>query len=95
MPANGSNVLYAAFKAKDARFDGRFFIGVSSAGIYCRPICRVKMPKAENCSFYVSSASAESAGFRPCLKCRPELAPGNSLMDSVHMAILQRKCLRK
>ena len=74
---------YAALKAHDTRFDGRFFIGVSSTGIYCRPICRVKIPKAENCSFYVSAAAAESAGFRPCLKCRPELAPGNSLMDSV------------
>ncbi|MDR3176203.1 MAG: helix-turn-helix domain-containing protein [Desulfovibrio sp.] len=74
---------YAALKAHDTRFDGRFFVGVSSTGIYCRPICRVKIPKAENCSYYVSAASAESAGFRPCLKCRPELAPGNSLMDSV------------
>ncbi|MDR2054875.1 MAG: helix-turn-helix domain-containing protein, partial [Desulfovibrio sp.] len=83
MPANDNNGLYAAFKAKDARFDGRFFVGVSSTGIYCRPICRAKMPRAENCSFHVSAASAESAGFRPCLKCRPELAPGNSLMDSV------------
>jgi AraC family transcriptional regulator of adaptative response / DNA-3-methyladenine glycosylase II len=75
-------ICYAAFKAHDSRFDGRFFVGVSSTGVYCRPICRVKIPKAENCSFYVSAAAAESAGFRPCLKCRPELAPGNSPMDS-------------
>jgi AraC family transcriptional regulator of adaptative response / DNA-3-methyladenine glycosylase II len=76
------HACYAALKARDTRFDGRFFIGVSSTGIYCRPICRVKIPRAENCSFYVSAAAAESAGFRPCLKCRPELAPGNSPMDS-------------
>lgn len=73
---------YAALKAHDTRFDGRFFVGVSSTGIYCRPICRVKRPREENCSFYVSAAAAESAGFRPCLKCRPELAPGQSSMDA-------------
>lgn len=73
---------YAAIKSHDTRFDGRFFVGVSSTGIYCRPICRVKTPKAENCTFYPSAAAAEAAGFRPCLKCRPELAPGNSAMDA-------------
>lgn len=67
---------YQAMKAHDARFDGRFFVGVSSTRIYCRPICRVKLPLFENCSFYVSAAAAEAAGYRPCLKCRPELAPG-------------------
>jgi len=70
------NELYDAFKAKDARFDGRFFVGVSSTGIYCRPTCRAKLPMAKNCSYYSSAAAAESAGFRPCLICRPELAPG-------------------
>ncbi len=73
---------YAAFSAHDTRFDGRVFVCVSSTGIYCRPTCRVKMPKIENCSFHSSAASAEAAGFRPCLKCRPELAPGNSLTDA-------------
>jgi AraC family transcriptional regulator, regulatory protein of adaptative response / DNA-3-methyladenine glycosylase II len=67
---------YQAMKAHDARFDGRFFVGVSSTKIYCRPICRVKLPLFKNCSFHPSAAAAESAGFRPCLKCRPELAPG-------------------
>ncbi|MCM8580758.1 AlkA N-terminal domain-containing protein [Accumulibacter sp.] len=67
---------YQAMKAHDIRFDGRFFVGVSSTRIYCRPICRVKLPRFENCSFYVSAAAAEAAGYRPCLKCRPELAPG-------------------
>lgn len=74
--------LYAAFKAKDARFDGRFFVGVSSTGIYCRPVCRAKRPKAENCTFFSSAAEAEQAGYRPCLLCRPELAPGTSLTDA-------------
>lgn len=73
---------YAAFKAKDARFDGRVFMGVSSTGIYCRPVCRAKLPKAENCTFYATAAAAEQAGFRPCLICRPELAPGNAPVDA-------------
>jgi AraC family transcriptional regulator of adaptative response / DNA-3-methyladenine glycosylase II len=74
--------LYAAFKAKDARFDGRFFVGISSTGIYCRPVCRAKQPKAENCTFYSTAAEAERAGYRPCLLCRPELAPGFSITDA-------------
>lgn len=74
--------LYAAFMAKDARFDGRFFVGISSTGIYCRPVCRAKRPKAENCAFYATAAQAEQAGYRPCLLCRPELAPGHSAADA-------------
>lgn len=70
------NACYQAMKAHDTRFDGRFFVGVSSTHIYCRPICRVRMPLQKNCGFYPSAAAAEAAGFRPCLKCRPELAPG-------------------
>ncbi|UUZ74090.1 helix-turn-helix domain-containing protein [Polaromonas sp. P1(28)-8] len=62
-------------KARDARFDGSFFTGVTSTGIYCRPVCSVKTPKRENCRFFSHAAQAESAGFRPCLRCRPELAP--------------------
>lgn len=73
--------LYAAFMAKDTRFDGRFFVGISSTGIYCRPICRARKPKAENCTFYSTAAEAEQAGYRPCLLCRPELAPGTSIAD--------------
>ena len=73
---------YAAFKVKDPRFDGRFFVGVSSTGIYCRPICKAKLPKPKNCAFYTSAAAAEQAGFRPCLLCRPELAPGNAPVDA-------------
>jgi AraC family transcriptional regulator, regulatory protein of adaptative response / DNA-3-methyladenine glycosylase II len=69
------NACYLALKSRDARFDGQFFTAVTSTGIYCRPVCRVKAPKRENCRFYVHAAQAESAGFRPCLRCRPELAP--------------------
>ena len=71
-----STACYQAMKAHDTRFDGRFFVGVSSTRIYCRPICRVRMPQQKNCSFHPSAAAAEAAGFRPCLRCRPELAPG-------------------
>jgi len=73
---------YAAFIAHDARFDGRVFVGVTSTGIYCRPVCRVRTPKRSNCRFFGHAAAAEQAGFRPCLRCRPELAPGLSLVDS-------------
>src|SRR5688572_15851772 len=66
---------YRALQPRDARFDGRFFIGVTSTGIYCRPVCKVRMPRRENCRFFGHAAQAESAGFRPCLRCRPELAP--------------------
>lgn len=74
-------VCYAAFVARDRRFDGWFFMGVSSTGIYCRPVCPVRAPHAKNCSFFSNAAAAEHAGFRPCLRCRPELAPGNGLLD--------------
>jgi len=66
---------YLALQARDARFDGSFFTGVTSTGIYCRPVCRVRTPRRENCRFFDHAAQAESAGFRPCLRCRPELAP--------------------
>ncbi|MDR1359313.1 MAG: DNA-3-methyladenine glycosylase 2 [Coriobacteriales bacterium] len=82
MTESEHQIWYAALKAKDARFDGRFFVGVSSTGIYCRPVCRAKLPREENCSFYATAAEAEQAGFRPCLLCRPELAPGLSITDA-------------
>ncbi|MGH7025537.1 MAG: AlkA N-terminal domain-containing protein [Caulobacteraceae bacterium] len=65
-----------AILARDARFDGRFFTGVLTTGIYCRPVCPARPPKAENCRYYPSAAAAQAAGFRPCLRCRPETAPG-------------------
>ena len=73
---------YRVLQTRDARFDGRLFVGVTSTGIYCRPVCRVRAPKRENCRFFGNAASAEQQGFRPCLRCRPEQAPGLSLMDS-------------
>ncbi len=75
---------YAALLARDARFDGQFFVGVTSTHIYCRPVCRVRVPMRKNCRFYGNAAQAEADGFRPCLRCRPELAPGLSLIDSPH-----------
>ena len=73
---------YQAVKTHDPRFDGRFFTGVTSTRIYCRPVCPAKVPKRENCRFFPSAAAAESEGFRPCLRCRPELAPGNASIDA-------------
>jgi AraC family transcriptional regulator, regulatory protein of adaptative response / DNA-3-methyladenine glycosylase II len=73
---------YRALAARDARFDGHLFVGVTSTGIYCRPVCRVRLPKAANCLFFPHAAGAEKAGFRPCLRCRPEQAPGWSLTDA-------------
>jgi AraC family transcriptional regulator of adaptative response / DNA-3-methyladenine glycosylase II len=69
------NACYLALLARDARFDGRFFIAVTSTGIYCRPICPARPPKRENCLFLPSAAAAQAAGFRACLRCRPEAAP--------------------
>ncbi len=68
---------YQALKTRDARFDGSFFTGVSSTGIFCRPICPAITPKPENCTFFSSAAAALHAGFRPCLRCRPEAAPAS------------------
>jgi AraC family transcriptional regulator of adaptative response / DNA-3-methyladenine glycosylase II len=77
------DACWRALCSKDARFDGRFFVGVSSTGIYCRPICPARAVRREHCSFHPSAAAAEAAGYRPCLRCRPELAPGNASVDSV------------
>jgi AraC family transcriptional regulator, regulatory protein of adaptative response / DNA-3-methyladenine glycosylase II len=66
---------YRAISTRDGRFDGRLFVGVKTTGIYCRPICPARTPKFENVSFYPSAAAAQQAGFRPCLRCRPETSP--------------------
>jgi AraC family transcriptional regulator of adaptative response / DNA-3-methyladenine glycosylase II len=66
---------YRALECRDARFDGLIFVGVKSTGIYCRPVCPARTPKFQNCNFYSSAASAQDAGYRPCLRCRPETAP--------------------
>jgi len=68
-------VCYRALQSRDSRFDGLIFTAVTSTGIYCRPICPARTPKLENCRFYGSAAAAQEAGFRPCLRCRPESAP--------------------
>ena len=68
---------YQALRARDARFDGRFFVGVKTTGIYCRPVCPARTPRADSCVFVTTAAAAERAGFRPCLRCRPELAPAH------------------
>lgn len=69
------SVSYRALQSRDARFDGLIYVGVISTGVYCRPICPARTPKSENCHFYSSAAAAQAAGFRPCLRCRPETAP--------------------
>src|ERR1700751_3011792 len=66
---------YRALLARDVRYDGRFFTCVKTTGIYCRPICPARPPKFENCRFVATAAAAQEAGFRPCLRCRPESSP--------------------
>ncbi|PXX45097.1 DNA-3-methyladenine glycosylase II [Undibacterium pigrum] len=80
---------YRALAAKDSRFDGVFFTGVKTTGVYCRPVCGVKTPRESSCEFYSSAAAAEAAGFRPCLRCRPELAP-YAIQQNLAHAIWQR-----
>lgn len=73
---------YEVVKARDARFDGVFYVGVSTTGVYCRPVCRVRTPGRDRCSYFENAAAAEAAGYRPCLRCRPELAPGGAPVDA-------------
>src|SRR3978361_831996 len=69
-------VCYGVLRTRDARFDGRFFTAVVSTGIYCRPVCPARTPKIDNCLFLPSAGAAHQMGFRPCLPCGPEVAPG-------------------
>jgi len=80
-------VFERARLSRDARFDGRFFIGVKTTGIYCRPICPANSPKSENVSFYSTAAAAGEAGFRPCLRCRPECAPGTPAWEGTSTTV--------
>ena len=73
---------------KDAAWDGLFFTGVTSTGIYCRPVCRVKLPRANHCRFFETAALAESQGFRPCLRCRPELAPARRFWSTTDAGVV-------
>ncbi len=77
------DACYRALVAHDARFDGAFFVGVKTTGIYCRPVCRARTPRRESCVFFLRAALAERAGFRACFRCRPERAPGHSSVDAV------------
>ncbi|WP_437501193.1 AlkA N-terminal domain-containing protein [Sorangium sp. So ce1099] len=70
------DACYRALETRDRRFDGRFFTGVRSTGIYCRPVCPARTPRRERCVFFPSAAAAQEAGYRPCLRCRPEASPG-------------------
>jgi AraC family transcriptional regulator of adaptative response / DNA-3-methyladenine glycosylase II len=77
------DVCERALNARDARFDGLFFVGITTTGIYCRPVCPARVSYHDRRRFFETAASAERAGFRPCLRCRPELAPGRALIDAV------------
>jgi len=90
-----SEACYRALMSRDRRFDGKFFVGVSTTGIYCRPICRVRSPMQRNCNFFETAAAAEVAGFRPCLLCKPENAPAWSNIDiSEHLATAATELMR-
>src|SRR5687767_15265110 len=93
------DACYRAFRTRDPRFDGRLFAGVRTTRVYCRPICPAPMPKRENMAFYGTAAAAQEAGFRPCLRCRPETAPefaawcGTSNTVSRALALIDRGAL--
>lgn len=84
-----SEMCYEIIKTKDSRFDGVFYTAVKTTGIYCRPVCKVPAPKFENCDFYDSAFQAENAGFRPCLRCRPEMAPEYSEFEQTNYLMKQ------
>ena len=77
------DICQRAVHARDARFDGVFFVGITTTRVYCRPVCPARVSYPDRRRFFDSAASAERAGYRPCLRCRPELAPGRALMDAV------------
>ena len=76
------NSCYEALVARDPRFDGVLYVGVTTTGVYCRPVCPARTPRRDRCRFFANAAAAENAVFRPCLRCRPELAPGAAVIDS-------------
>ena len=78
-----TDVLARALDARDARFDGVFFVGITTTRVYCRPVCPARVAYSDHRRFFRSAAAAERAGFRPCMRCRPELAPGLALIDAV------------
>ncbi len=78
-----ADICQRAVHARDPRFDGIFFVGITTTRVYCRPVCPARVSYPDRRRFFDSAASAERAGYRPCLRCRPELAPGRALMDAV------------
>ena len=72
---------YEAIRSRDARLDGRFFTAVTTTGVYCRPSCPARTPRRENVRFFATAAAAQAAGFRACLRCRPDAAPGSPEWD--------------
>jgi AraC family transcriptional regulator of adaptative response / DNA-3-methyladenine glycosylase II len=84
-----TRTMYRALLRRDSGYEGVFFTGVKTTGIYCRPVCTVKTPRASSCTFFSTAAAAEAAGFRPCLRCRPELAP-YALQQNLAHAVWQR-----
>jgi AraC family transcriptional regulator, regulatory protein of adaptative response / DNA-3-methyladenine glycosylase II len=84
------DTCYRALAARDPRFDGLFFVGIQTTGIYCRSICPARKPQPLSCRFFASAAAAEQAGFRPCMRCRPEIAPGNATTHSLEEAIFRK-----
>jgi AraC family transcriptional regulator of adaptative response / DNA-3-methyladenine glycosylase II len=86
-PPLDSDACYRALVARDARFDGLFFVGVETTGIYCRPVCSARTPGRARCAFFRTATQAEGAGFRSCFRCRPELAPGAAPIDAVSRVV--------
>lgn len=83
LPQLPINIYARAVDARDARFDGIFFVGITTTRVYCRPVCASRLAQNNHRRFFPSAAAAERAGFRPCLRCRPELAPGHAPVDAV------------
>ena len=81
-PLPDAEVCYRAIQGRDARFDGWFVVGVTSTGIYCRPSCPARTPRRANVRFFASAAAAQGEGFRACMRCRPDAAPGSPEWDS-------------
>jgi AraC family transcriptional regulator of adaptative response / DNA-3-methyladenine glycosylase II len=86
------DAAYQALVARDGRFDGRLWFGVTSTGVYCRPVCPAQTPRAANVRFFAAPAAAVSAGFRACRRCRPDSAPGSRHWD--HRGDLASRALR-
>lgn len=78
-----AETCWNALSSRDARFDGRFLVGVRTTGVYCRPVCPARTPRRDRCEFFSRAAEAERDGYRACFRCRPELAPGGGSVDAV------------